>query len=217
MTVWICFSIVPLFSSVQFSRSKCVHPCDPMDCSARPLLSITNLELEINNWGGLSESAPLAPHWGLSCGSSTDGPVLAKSKINGILKGVCKGCWYYCPPESSWKLLNVAGPRFLSPSGGQAPGAQEIYVITMLTHRGELLIACSYCYHSAFLSQDSLHAPEHSICNHHPRWSPPQQRLWVSWVPACGKPVPLSWGFSISQMSKRAPRKKQVFLNPEFH
>lgn len=53
---------------------------------------------------------------------------------------------------------NVAGSRFLSPSGGQAPGAQEVYVIMMLTHRGELLITCAYCYRSVFLSQDSLHA-----------------------------------------------------------
>ena len=51
----------------------------------------------------------------------------------------------------------MAGSRFLSPFGGQAPGAREAYVI-MLTPRGELLIARLYCYHSVFMSQDSLHA-----------------------------------------------------------
>ena len=63
----------------------------------------------------------------------------------------------------------VAGSRFLSPFGGQAPEAQEVYVIMPLSHRGELLRACSYRSHSVFVSQDSLHAA-----------SRPQHLAWLS-------------------------------------
>ena len=100
------------FSSVQ-SLSHVWFFAIPWTVARKASLSITNLELEINNWGGLSEVS--------STSTSLESEVsavgyqqmdlfFATSKINGILKvefARCAGLG--CPPESLWKLQKWLG------------------------------------------------------------------------------------------------------------